>query len=104
MSRRARRARFPCPNIQGFAKIEEASSYEVVADDTLNTFARKIHKEFVSKRVKDGRSPKDPSMKSWEELDPDLKDSNWQEAEHLQLKLRAINSCPEKREFRLCSG
>jgi hypothetical protein len=43
-------------------------------------------------------------MKSWEELDPDLKDSNWQEAEHLQLKLRAINSCPEKREFRLCSG
>ena len=86
----------PMSNIQGFAKIEEASSYEVVADDTLNTFARKIHKEFVSKRVKDGRSPKDPSMKSWEELDPDLKDSNWQEAEHLQLKLRAINSCPEK--------
>jgi hypothetical protein len=29
-------------------------------------------------------------MKRWEDLDPDLKDSNWQQAEHLKLKLRAI--------------
>jgi voltage-gated potassium channel Kch len=76
--------------IQGFAKIEEASSAAVVISDTLNALPRKVHRDFVRKRVNEGRSPDDPSMKRWEDLDPDLKDSNWQQAEHLKLKLRAI--------------
>jgi hypothetical protein len=62
-----------------------------VIDDSLNEFARVIHETFVEKRKKEGRSLDDPSMKAWQELDPDLKESNWQQAEHIPFKVRAIN-------------
>ena len=77
--------------IQGFGSIEEACSANGVIDDSLNEFARVIHETFVEKRKKEGRSLADPSMKPWQELDPDLKESNWQQAEHIRFKLRAIN-------------
>jgi hypothetical protein len=77
--------------IQGFGKIEDASSAGVVIDDQLNSFARRIHADFIDRRRRGGRDPKDPSMKSWDELDPDLKESNWQQAEHIPFKLRAIH-------------
>jgi TrkA-N domain/RyR domain len=76
--------------IRGFGKVEEASSIDAVVGENMNRFAMKIHDEFVEKRRAQGRSADDPSMKSWQELDPDLKESNWQQAEHIRAKLRAI--------------
>jgi hypothetical protein len=77
--------------VYGFGRIEEACSAKVVVDDSLNRFATMIHSSFVDKRKREGRNPDDPSMKSWQDLDPDLRDSNWQQAEHIPFKVRAIN-------------
>jgi TrkA-N domain/RyR domain len=74
-----------------FGKIEDASSAEVVVDEKLNLFAITIHKAFVKQRKLENRDPKDPSMRHWNQLDPDLKESNWQQAEHIPFKLRVLH-------------
>jgi len=77
--------------VHGFGRIENACSAKVVVDESLNRFAMTIHSSFVEKRKREGRDPDDPSMKSRQDLYPDLKDSNSQQAEHIRFKLRAIN-------------
>ena len=76
--------------IQGFGRIEEASSSELVVREQLNRFAKSIHEDYKAKRVAEGRNPNDPSLKDWNDLDQDLKESNWQQAEHIPFKLRAL--------------
>ena len=78
--------------IYAFSKIEDACSLEVVVHERLNQFAQKIHDGFRRKRKQqsDYRAD-DPAVRPWKELDPDFKDSNWQQAEHIPLKLRAID-------------
>ena len=76
--------------IYSFGKIEEACSVDVVVGESLNRSAEMIHAHFAEKRTKEGRRLNDPSLMPWKELDPDLKESNWLQAEHIRFKVRAI--------------
>jgi hypothetical protein len=74
-----------------FGQIEEACSAEVVIQEKLDEFARAIHEAFRTKRKGDKRPAEDFSMAEWSDLDPDLKESNRQQADHIRFKLRAMN-------------
>ena len=76
--------------IAGFGKIDKASSKKVVVDDELNVQARAIHKAFAELRKSEGRPATDPSVQDWEKLDPDFRESNWMQAEHMRFKVRAM--------------
>jgi voltage-gated potassium channel Kch len=78
------------PEISSFGKVEEACSADVVVGESLNKSAQMIHAHFAMKRTKEGRKPNDPSVLPWNDLDLDLKESNWLQAEHIRFKVRAI--------------
>jgi voltage-gated potassium channel Kch len=79
------------PRLGVFSRIEQACSLEAVVHQSLNKFAQEIHQDFVDQQRKRGRKADDPGIQPWKLLDPDLKDSNWRQAEHIPMKLRAIN-------------
>ena len=59
--------------------------------ELIETIARAIHEEYVQQQKKSGQTPQtNPSMVGWEELPEHLKESNWQHAEHIGIKLKAI--------------
>jgi hypothetical protein len=70
-----------------------------VHDDLWERLAQEIHRAYVDqRRSKAGDDPallaklsKDDSMKPWEELDEDLRDSNRQQAHHIPIKLRTVD-------------
>ncbi|MEI7727668.1 MAG: RyR domain-containing protein, partial [Bacteroidota bacterium] len=88
-------------SIHPFGMTGDICTGRMLMDEKLDMLARKIHEDFVSKRLKEGRSTDDPSMVPWEKLNPDMKDSNRQQADHITIKLHAIGcsiSAEEKSE------
>jgi len=57
----------------------------------LDLLARAIHEDYVAKRKAQGVPDGDPSLQPWEQLDQGRKDSNRQQADHVPVKLRAID-------------
>ena len=77
--------------ICAFAQLEQTCSAGVVVDEKLNASAKKIHEKFSQQRITyDHRSKDDASVQSWDVLDPDLKESNCHQYDHLRPKLRAM--------------
>ncbi len=53
--------------------------------------ARAIHEDYVSHQKAAGATPgANPSMAAWDDLPEDLKESNRQQADHIEMKLAAI--------------
>jgi TrkA-N domain/RyR domain len=73
-----------------FGVTSSARSPHPLASDRLDRLARAIHESQVEARREEGRDETDPSMRPWDALDPMLKDSSRQEADHISIKLRAI--------------
>lgn len=78
-------------SIHPFGMMEDLNSSKMLIDEQLDLFAQKIHEDFVSHQLKEGRSQQDSGMYPWEKLNPDMKDSNRQQADHIAIKLRAIS-------------
>lgn len=49
-----------------------------------------MHEDYRTKRRKGDHNANDPSLNDWDNLDEDLKDSCRQQADHIEVKLRAI--------------
>lgn len=82
-------------NISGqltaFGAVSDACTPEMVVNEHLDALARVIHEDFVAKRkMERQRADDDPSMASWESLNEVFVDSNRQQADHIDVKLRAI--------------
>jgi len=77
-------------SIHPFGMTGDICNSKMLMDEQLDNYARKIHENFVNQQLKNGRSTEDPGMYPWEKLNPDLKDSNRQQADHIAIKLRAI--------------
>jgi hypothetical protein len=56
-----------------------------------DVLARAIHDDFRERRSREGRRADDPSMQPWERLGPDFKESSRRQADHIPIKLRAID-------------
>jgi hypothetical protein len=63
---------------------------KILLDEELDTLAKAIHRDYVEKQTVMGAAEDPTSFAPWEQLDPDLRDSNRQQADHIPVKLRAI--------------
>jgi hypothetical protein len=78
-------------HVNAFGMTNVICTPEVVVNEKLDTLAKEIHRGYVKKQLERGRSETDASIQPWHQLTPDLKDSNRQQADHIEVKLRAIN-------------
>jgi len=83
-----------CPellqHIRAFGQIDLASAKSKLTNPEQDKLARITHDEFRKRGAAEGRSASDPSMREWDQLSEQLKDSNRQFADHIAVKLRAV--------------
>ncbi len=74
-----------------FGVTEEACVPGRIREDLADQLARAIHQAYVASRAARGDSPRlNQSMRPWDELPDDLKQSNLAQAAHIGTKLDAI--------------
>ena len=77
--------------IHAFGSIAGSCSSQMVLNEEQDRMDRIVHAAYVCvKLAKDKDSAKDASMLPWDDLSEDLKESNRQQTEHIEVKLRAI--------------
>lgn len=75
-----------------YGLVEHCSSTEMVIDEKQNEKAKKVHEAYIKlKKQSPETNMDDPSLAPWDELSEDLKASNRQQTEHMDIKLWAIN-------------
>lgn len=72
-----------------FGMIADGCCHTAFTEDERERLAQEVHRDFVSKQH-GSRDPLDPSMRQWRDLREALRASNRQQAEHIDIKLRAI--------------
>jgi hypothetical protein len=79
-------------SVTPFGMIEDVCSEGTFRNEYNEPLARMIHEQFVLERIKDStrRPETDPTLRPWEDLREDLRESNRQQADHIPIKLRAI--------------
>lgn len=75
-----------------FGTVDDTCSDGAFRGDELDELARAIHRRFVGRRAATSqRTPEnDPTLRDWDDLRDDIRESNRQQADHLRVKLRAI--------------
>jgi hypothetical protein len=78
--------------ISPFGLIMHSCSREIVVNEVLDRFAKTIHNYYIKSEInKQITRNENPSLVPWDELPIDLKDSNRQQADHIPIKLRALD-------------
>jgi hypothetical protein len=85
----------PASHVHAFGMVEDCCRADLLENMLNEKLAQAIHEDYrVEKREdmlrKGGDPDKDISTKMWNELNDGLKDSNRQQADHIDIKLRAI--------------
>jgi hypothetical protein len=74
-----------------FGLLDRACSVEALLGGRHEILARAIHEDYVRHQKEAGATPKtNPSMVDWDVLPEDLKESNRHQADHIEVKLKAI--------------
>jgi hypothetical protein len=74
------------------ALLERALTLDQLLGDPTEILARAIHQDYVFQQVRKGVDPESTaSLLPWDRLPDDFKESNRQQAAHIDIKLRAIN-------------
>lgn len=77
--------------IHAFGSITDTCSTEMVLNEEIDRMAKKVHAGYLRFKFKPGLDPaQDDSMKPWDDLPETLKESNRQQTEHMEVKLRAV--------------
>ncbi len=77
--------------LHGFGLLEWTCDAELLLGGTYEILARAIHEEYVRKQEEEGQTPEsNPAMVPWDELPETLKESNWAQASHIGVKLKAV--------------
>jgi|JI6StandDraft_1071083.scaffolds.fasta_scaffold01460_5 hypothetical protein len=76
--------------VKPFPVIGFSSEGEVLLHREMDAGAIAVHEDYRAKRRQDGHDASDPSLNDWDQLDEDLKDSCRQQADHIEIKLRAL--------------
>ena len=79
-------------NLRGFGLIDRAFGTHLVISGTHEVLARATHERYVRELHDRGETQEtNPSMAPWEQLPEGLKDSNRGQADHIGVKLKAID-------------
>lgn len=76
--------------VKPFPVIGLSSESEVLLHREMDAGAIAVHEDYRTKRRKGDHNTSDPSLNDWDNLDEDLKDSCRQQADHIEIKLRAL--------------
>jgi voltage-gated potassium channel Kch len=77
-------------NVTSFGSPEVAAGLEQILQERLDVLARAIHERYVAQRLASGAQPgSDPALADWPQLDAGYRSSNRQQADHIDVKLRA---------------
>ncbi|MBX7211546.1 MAG: NAD-binding protein [Verrucomicrobiaceae bacterium] len=76
--------------VKPFPVIGLSSESEVLLHREMDAIAVAIHSDYVARRRADSPASDDPSLRPWDQLDEDLKDSCRLQADHGEVKLRAV--------------
>jgi voltage-gated potassium channel Kch len=87
--------------IDGFGLVEDCCAKEMVLAGNLNRFARSFHESYVREQLKAGIAGADPSLQPWNTLHEDFRESNCEQAEHMEVKLRTFGYSALPSEARL---
>lgn len=80
------------PGISTFADYKTICSSEAILNHSLDFIAETIHNDYVQTQKEKGMTLDDNSyLCSWDELPEHVRDSNRQQADHIEIKLRAAN-------------
>ena len=78
--------------IYSFGLLDHTCTPDLIFGCTYEILARVFHEEYRQNEIKKGITPeKNPSIVSWEGLSENLKELKRKEAEHIPLKLKAVN-------------
>jgi voltage-gated potassium channel Kch len=81
-------------NVIPFGAREVAAGLEQVIQEKLDVLARSIHEQYLAERGAEGAEPAGNSaLLPWDVLGPAFKSSNRQQADHIDVKLRAVGCC-----------
>jgi hypothetical protein len=78
--------------VEPFQVLDRACTPAILlGENPYERLARALHREYVERERAKGRSSKDnPSIVEWHELSEEKKESNRRQADHAEVKLRAI--------------
>jgi voltage-gated potassium channel Kch len=77
-------------NVTSFGSPEVSAGVEQILQERLDVLARAIHERYVAQRLAGGAQPGgDPALAPWPQLDAGYRSSNRQQADHIDVKLRA---------------
>lgn len=76
--------------VKPFPIIGLSSESEILLHREMDAGAIAVHEDYRAKRRKGEHDASDPSLNDWDQLDEDLKDSCRQQADHIEIKLRAL--------------
>lgn len=89
------------PWLVPFGMPEEAVDLEEVLHERLDRIARAFHESHVQARLAEGaKLADDIALAPWSQLSETFRSSNRQQADHLDVKLRAIGCCRAMKESR----
>jgi hypothetical protein len=76
--------------VKPFPVIGLSSESEILLHREMDAGAMAVHEDYRAKRRQGEHDTRDPSLNEWDQLDEDLKDSCRQQADHIEIKLRAL--------------
>ena len=78
-------------NLYAFGLMDRACTLEVLQKGTHEILAHAIHEDYIQCQKDSGHTPQtNPSMVLWDELTDDMKDSNKEQADPIDEKLKAV--------------
>ena len=78
--------------IYPFGITKEIISRDIIINESLDSLARIINNLWLMDRLEGGESKEsNPSLATWSSLNEEFKESNRQQADHIDVKLRSIN-------------
>lgn len=79
-------------NLHEFSVLDQTCTPELVSGGTHEILARALHEEYMRSQHAAGQSIQSNSLLvSWDELNPAIKESNYRQADHIGVKLKAVN-------------
>ncbi len=87
--------------IDGFGLLDACCAKEMILADNLHRFARSFHESYVSEQLKEGKAETNPALQPWDMLSEDFRESNCEQAEHMEVKLRTFGYTAVQSDTRL---
>ncbi|MFW9930832.1 MAG: RyR domain-containing protein, partial [Candidatus Thorarchaeota archaeon] len=78
--------------IYPFGMMKKIISRDIIINESMDSLAIALNNEYLKDRISKGENKKtNPSLAMWSSLSEELKESNRQEADHIDVKLRCID-------------